>query len=293
MSIIVKGSGGGSKAEDLTAVLSEQATLIQEIEESLVGKASGANITPETVLKGYRGYKGKNLVEGNYIPHGLYIWEKLTSKDGEFINYVVSDDVSTYPESGLQEGYWYEIIVSDDKKIPEYGVIFDSVNADGRPTKLSIKIPYEITLSGEYGGLADVVKYCEEITVEYNLQASGNAQCFEGLCANFAGKVKVKSNWLPRGMCHYMRHDGTIYIPDDKAKRAVWIAKTVETIKDGGSKYSSSNPFYGAKSTTIYCEANEKQPGWETYWNYAGTSSSETLVLTTYYGITEEQFDAL
>ena len=63
MSIIVKGSGGGG-GEDLTVELAEQATLLQEIEESLVGKASGANITPETVLEGYAGYKGKNLVVG-------------------------------------------------------------------------------------------------------------------------------------------------------------------------------------------------------------------------------------
>lgn len=68
MSIIVKGSGGGAGGEDLTAVLTEQNALIQEIEESLVGKASGANITPETVLAGYRGYRGKTLVEGTFDP---------------------------------------------------------------------------------------------------------------------------------------------------------------------------------------------------------------------------------
>lgn len=68
MSIIVKGSGGGAGGEDLTAVLTEQDALIQEIEESLVGKASGANITPETVLAGYRGYRGKTLVKGTYNP---------------------------------------------------------------------------------------------------------------------------------------------------------------------------------------------------------------------------------
>ena len=67
MSIIVKGSGGGG-GENITAELDAQAILLQEIEESLVGKASGANITPETVLKGYAGYKGKELVEGTYDP---------------------------------------------------------------------------------------------------------------------------------------------------------------------------------------------------------------------------------
>lgn len=81
MSIIVKGSGGGAGGEDLTAVLTEQDALIQEIEESLVGKASGANITPETVLAGYRGYKGKTLVEGTLTASNFTADADATAED--------------------------------------------------------------------------------------------------------------------------------------------------------------------------------------------------------------------
>lgn len=81
MSILVKGSGGGSKGEDLTVEKNEMGLLIQEIEESLVGKASGANIIPEVILKGYRGYKGKTLIEGILDPDslktGVYAWRKF------------------------------------------------------------------------------------------------------------------------------------------------------------------------------------------------------------------------
>ena len=55
---------GGS--ENLTEQMTQLETVVTEIEESLLGKGSGANITPQTVLKGYTGYKNKNLVTGEY-----------------------------------------------------------------------------------------------------------------------------------------------------------------------------------------------------------------------------------
>ena len=109
MSIIVKGSGGGAGGEDLSVELNAQATLIREIEESLVGKISGANITPDTILKGYQGYKGKELVVGTRVLEGEYVWKKLTAQNGEIIGYVSDNDPEKYPAPGEVDGYWYEL----------------------------------------------------------------------------------------------------------------------------------------------------------------------------------------
>lgn len=43
------------------------------------------------------------------IPNkGEYVWKKLTTEGGELVDYVVSDDLSAYPDGGEQDGYWYE-----------------------------------------------------------------------------------------------------------------------------------------------------------------------------------------
>ena len=41
---------------------------------------------------------------------GVYLWKKLTAQGGNFVDFVVSDNSSAYPDSGTQDGYWYEKI---------------------------------------------------------------------------------------------------------------------------------------------------------------------------------------
>ena len=41
---------------------------------------------------------------------GLYVWKKLSSQGGIFIEYVVSDNPNKYPNDGEQGGYLYEIV---------------------------------------------------------------------------------------------------------------------------------------------------------------------------------------
>lgn len=77
--------------EDIAPEIAEQTPLITEIMESLAGRVTLANITPETVLKGYRGYKGQQLVEGTYKPHGQYIWNRyeIAENNGSVTNPVL------------------------------------------------------------------------------------------------------------------------------------------------------------------------------------------------------------
>lgn len=101
--------GGGG--ENVKPEVDIQTPLIEDIKESLVGKATGANATEDTILEGYSAYVGQELVEGKYKPHGLYVWKKYeyeSSTVGDFVDYVVSDTETAYPDGGMQEGYWYE-----------------------------------------------------------------------------------------------------------------------------------------------------------------------------------------
>ena len=40
--------------------------------------------------------------------HGTYVWKKLTAEGGDFVDFVVNDTETAYPDGGMQEGYWYE-----------------------------------------------------------------------------------------------------------------------------------------------------------------------------------------
>ena len=49
----------------------------------------------------------KNTLGGGK-PEGLYAWKKLSAQGGDFIDYVVSDKETAYPDGGEKGGYWYE-----------------------------------------------------------------------------------------------------------------------------------------------------------------------------------------
>ena len=49
----------------------------------------------------------KNTLGGGK-PEGLYAWKKLSAQGGDFIDYIVSDKETAYPDGGELNGYWYE-----------------------------------------------------------------------------------------------------------------------------------------------------------------------------------------
>ena len=69
--------------ENVTPEVTTQTPIIQNITEALVGKAAGTK-------------------------SGMYVWKKMTTQGGDFVNFVVSDSETAYPDGGLQDGYWYE-----------------------------------------------------------------------------------------------------------------------------------------------------------------------------------------
>lgn len=53
---------------------------------------------------------------------GLYVWKKLTSEGGTFVDYVVDNNESKYPDGGTQDGYWYELF-----DLKSFGIDFGEV----------------------------------------------------------------------------------------------------------------------------------------------------------------------
>ena len=132
--------GGGG--ENVKPEVDIQTPLIEDIKESLVGKATGANATADTILEGYSAYVGQELVEGKYKPHGLYVWRKYeyeSSTVGDFVDYVVSDTETDYPDGDVQDGHWYKKVVEG----VDFGT-FTPVSSASPPVQTSIIIEHSL-----------------------------------------------------------------------------------------------------------------------------------------------------
>ena len=104
-----------SSLEDVTAEVEVQTPLVDQIMTALIGKVGDdANATAETILEGYKAWVQGEKVVGTYKPHGLYVWKKYeyeSSTVGDFVDYVVSDTETEYPDGDVKDGYWYEKII--------------------------------------------------------------------------------------------------------------------------------------------------------------------------------------
>ena len=52
---------------------------------------------------------GEGIRIGGGKSSGLYVWKKLTADGGDFIDFVVSNSQTAYPNGGYKDGYWYEL----------------------------------------------------------------------------------------------------------------------------------------------------------------------------------------
>ena len=51
------------------------------------------------------------------LKHGAYVWKKLTAQAGDFIDFVVSNSPTAYPDGGYKSGYWYEKVKGIDPSL--------------------------------------------------------------------------------------------------------------------------------------------------------------------------------
>ena len=94
--------------EDLAPEVTAQTPMISQILSNLGFTADSASGTNKQKLQ----TNNANLAKiEDYLPHGTYVWKKLTAHGGDFVNFVVSEQSTAYPDGGTQDGYWYEKVV--------------------------------------------------------------------------------------------------------------------------------------------------------------------------------------
>ncbi len=196
-----------------------------------------------------------------------------THSEKEFIDYVVSDDPVAYPDGGTQDGYWYELVEDYG-----YGMFFNEYDANGYPTDMKIVMPVIpenfMYLSGTQASFS-LFKHVKKLEIVSN-EISEDA-FYYGMENIREAKIKLKTKVI--GKTAFSRSN-LIYCK-------IWLSNDCEEISTSSWSYS---PFSDNNSTgKLYCEASSRPSGWGAYWNYYGNGD----VLTTTWGVTEEQFDAL
>ena len=95
--------------EDVTPEVTAQTPIITQIAENLGVTITTPSGTNKQILQG----NNANLlnINNNAKKEGAYVWKKLTAEGGDFIDFVVSDQETAYPDGGMQGGYWYEKVV--------------------------------------------------------------------------------------------------------------------------------------------------------------------------------------
>ena len=92
--------------EDVTPEVTAQTPIITQIAENLGVTITTPSGTNKQILQG----NNANLlnIKNNAKKEGSYVWKKLTAQGGDFVDFVVSDSETAYPDGGMQGGYWYE-----------------------------------------------------------------------------------------------------------------------------------------------------------------------------------------
>ena len=211
----------------------------------------------------------------NFSYNGIKIF---TEEKKEFISFVVSDDEAPYPDGGVQNGYWYERIDKLQK-----GLNILERREDGSASKICLNYDGE-TLDKDNGLGEGAGSYAicaaEEVTIIADTLRNSGSSFSIGFYISFRerckkAKLKIKDTLDVGGSSVTIQY----------AKK-LWVSNmTSITVGSGTYRYGLGS----SKTETIYAEPSSKPSGWDSRWNYYGTSSYNTVV----WGVSEEQFDAM
>ena len=190
-----------------------------------------------------------------------------------FLDYIVSDKETAYPDGGEKDGYWYERVLA---KGGDY--IFSDFDAEGYPATL--KINTDIIPASAFacvtGDNIYPMLFSKISNLDIKANSSGTFAFGGGFYSNTQSlKIKIRVGTI----------ESPMFDSVDKASNVkAWLSNEVTTIK------SYLADFDNAGDTNIYCEASSKPSGWNRKWNirYLYTAPYSTM-----WGVSESDFDAL
>lgn len=70
----------------------------------LMLESAGYTFPANTLLK-----DGLEIIN-SVTREGQFVWKRLTTDGGDFVAFVTADVENAYPDGGMQDGYWYELV---------------------------------------------------------------------------------------------------------------------------------------------------------------------------------------
>lgn len=141
---------------------------------------------------------------------------------------------------------------------------------------------YLFSVDSGFKTAPDHIVYADEVIINSKNIAS---QMFYYTFRSFGGKLKVFAKNIEYGAFEWFgTYDGSPTVQ----KKKIWFSKDILTIE---STAHSGQTLFGdcTNNFHIYCEPTSKPSGWGKYWNYYSDSSQ----ITTHWGVSEEEFNAL
>ena len=177
--------------------------------------------------------------KGIYVPYGDYIWKRLTSEGGDFIDYIVAANEEAYPNNGEFEGYWYERFT----EAPPYGSYVWK--------RYETVLYSEITITHIKGGGIDacIVKF------------SSNKVDFSKVDKSFFGGMKLNSTQMGEIR---LEADGKCYVGTGSVNYGWTWDATTQQISFGFTGSSSdtwsiiSPTSFPIESTTQYVVSDDE-----------------------------------
>lgn len=166
------------------------------------------------------------------------------------------------------------------KEGAEYGILYKDIDSSGIPRSIVFNLFDFMNVEGGFNTDIGVDKWGISNIQNAIIKATSIARNqFQSVFENSTAKVKIFANTI-----------GSSAFRNASGGPKYFISKQVTTII--GSSTSPSDevgPFYNSTDIAIYCEHSSQPSGFGTCWNQLRYGS----VITTTWGVTEEQFDAL
>ncbi len=202
--------------------------------------------------------------------------KSLKSVIGEIAGYVVSDSPTSYPDGGVQDGFWYERIDKLQK-----GLNILARREDGSASKICLN--YDGQTLNRNNGLgagtgSSAICSAEEVEIiadELQDEAGTYGISFWSRGYPQKEKLKIKDSIT-------LQSSSIV-----QYAKKLWVSNVTSISFPNGGTYK-----YGLGSNqteAIYAEPSSQPSGWDSRWNYYGTNNFNTVV----WGVSEEQFDAM
>lgn len=279
MSVIPRGSGGGASKQEKTVTAGTSPIEVTPDKGKLLSKVT-VNPTPTE--------------ERTVTPKSSA--QTILPADGKHLSQVIVEgDLNLSPESIKAGVNIFGVTGVVEDAADAKGLIFKNLDDSGNPIDVVINmddIPARLFTGGTGHSTSNRFAWTKLQSLEINADEIGTEAFFRLMYNTTSNgkKAKIKASSIGR-LAFGELWAGVV----NAGSGSIWISAKCTKMSGGfadGSGLSTVGPFKGIyEGINFYCEAESKPTGWCTPWNWNGTSSSTAL--TTTWGVSEEEFDAL